>query len=445
MPKPTPLPGRSQAADDGRSAASARPRETPIPLGNAERHPDALDRERVTFTTVEEALEDLRAGRMLVVVDDEDRENEGDLIMAAEKVTPEAVNFISRHARGLVCVPLTEERADALKLPLMVGDNTGLHETNFTVSVDLKYGTTTGISAGDRAATIRALVDPTTQPEDLGRPGHVFPLRAKDGGVLRRTGHTEAVVDLARLAGLRPAGVLCEIMDDDGTMARLPRLVDFAREFGLKILTIEDLVRYRRIKEKLVRRILETRLPTRYGEFQLVLYGTTVNDEHHLALVKGEVAGRKDVLVRVHSSCTTGDALGSLRCDCGEQLRLALERIAAEGQGVLLYMHQEGRGIGLENKLRAYALQDAGLDTVEANVHLGFKPDPRDYGIGCQILVDLGLSSLRLLTNNPQKRVALEAYGLSFSDIVALEVPPNEHNRRYLATKRDKLGHLLSH
>jgi 3,4-dihydroxy 2-butanone 4-phosphate synthase/GTP cyclohydrolase II len=397
------------------------------------------------FATVEEALEDLRAGRLLVVVDDEDRENEGDLIMVAEKVTPEAVNFIARHARGLLCVPLTEERADALELPEMVGHNTGLHETNFTVSVDLRYGTTTGISAADRAATIRALVDPTTQPADLGRPGHVFPLRAKDGGVLRRTGHTEAVVDLARLAGFQPMGVLCEIMDDDGTMARLPRLVEFTREFGLKILTIEDLVRYRRIKEKLVRRMLETQLPTRYGDFRLVLYGTTVNDEHHIALVKGEVAGKKDVLVRVHSSCTTGDALGSLRCDCGEQLALALERIESEGEGVLLYMHQEGRGIGLENKLRAYALQDGGLDTVEANVHLGFKPDPRDYGIGCQILVDLGLSSLRLLTNNPQKRVALEAYGLSFSDVVPLEVAPNEHNRRYLDTKRDKLGHLLSH
>jgi 3,4-dihydroxy 2-butanone 4-phosphate synthase/GTP cyclohydrolase II len=382
---------------------------------------------------------------MLIVVDDEDRENEGDLIMAAERVTPEAVNFISRHARGLICAPLSEERADALKLAPMVGDNTGLHETNFTVSVDLRVGTTTGISAGDRAATIRALVDPATRPEDLGRPGHVFPLRAKDGGVLRRAGHTEAVVDLARLAGLEPAGVLCEIMDDDGSMARLPRLVTFARQHGLKLLTIEDLVRYRRIKEKLVRRILETRLPTRYGEFALVLYGTTVNDEHHMALVRGDVAGKRDVLVRVHSSCTTGDALGSLRCDCGEQLRLALERIAAEDEGVLLYMHQEGRGIGLENKLRAYALQDAGLDTVEANVHLGFKPDPRDYGIGCQILVDLGLSSLRLLTNNPKKRVALEAYGLSFSDIVPLEVAPNEHNRRYLETKRDKLGHLLTH
>ena len=396
------------------------------------------------FSTIEEALEELRAGRMLIVVDDEDRENEGDLIMAAERVTPEAVNFLTRQACGLICVPLTEERADALKLPPMVGDNTGLHETNFTVSVDLRYGTTTGVSAADRAATIRALVDPTTAPEDLGRPGHVFPLRAKDGGVLRRTGHTEAVVDLARMAGLRPAGVLCEIMDEDGSMARLPKLIQFARVSDLKIITIEELVRYRRIKEKLVRRLLETRLPTRHGDFRLVLYGTTVNDEHHLAVVKGVVEGKKDVLVRVHSSCTTGDAMGSLRCDCGEQLRLALERIEAEGEGVLLYMHQEGRGIGLENKLRSYVLQDEGLDTVEANAHLGFKPDPRDYGIGCQILVDLGLSSLRLLTNNPRKRVALEAYGLSFSDIIPLEVAPNEHNLRYRETKRDKLGHLLS-
>lgn len=397
------------------------------------------------FSTIDDALAELRAGRMLIVVDDEDRENEGDLIMAAEKVTAEAVNFMTRHARGLICAPITEKRADALKLQPMVGDNTGLHETNFTVSVDLRYGTTTGISAADRAATIRALVDPTTAPEDLGRPGHVFPLRAKDGGVLRRTGHTEAVVDLARTAGLQPAGVLCEIMDEDGSMARLPRLIEMARAFDLKIITIEELVRYRRIKEKLVRRILETRLPTRHGDFKLVLYGTTVNDEHHLAIVKGEVTGKKDVLVRVHSSCTTGDAIGSLRCDCGEQLRRALDKIDAEGEGVVLYMHQEGRGIGLENKLRSYVLQDEGLDTVEANVHLGFKPDPRDYGIGCQILVDLGLSSLRLLTNNPQKRVALEAYGLSFSDIVPLEVTPNEHNRRYLETKRDKLGHRLSH
>jgi 3,4-dihydroxy 2-butanone 4-phosphate synthase/GTP cyclohydrolase II len=397
------------------------------------------------FSPIEEALEELRAGRMLIVVDDEDRENEGDLIMAAEKITPEAINFISRHARGLICAPITDERADALKLPLMVGDNTGLHETNFTVSVDLRYGTSTGISAADRAATIRALIDPTTQPEDLGRPGHVFPLRAKGGGVLRRTGHTEAVVDLARMAGLQPAGVLCEIMDEDGSMARLPRLIEMARIFGLKIITIEDLVRYRRIKEKLVHRILETRLPTRHGDFRLVLYGTSINDEHHLAIVKGEVEGKKDVLVRVHSSCTTGDAIGSLRCDCGEQLRRALERVELEGEGVVLYMHQEGRGIGLENKLRAYVLQDQGLDTVQANVHLGFKPDPRDYGIGCQILVDLGLSSLRLMTNNPRKRIALEAYGLSFSEIVPLEVQPNEHNRHYLQTKREKLGHLLSH
>ena len=397
------------------------------------------------FSTIEEALDDLRCGRMLIVVDDEDRENEGDLIMAAEKVTSDAVNFMTRHARGLICVPLTDERADALKLPLMVGDNTGLHETNFTVSVDLRYGTTTGISAADRAATIRALVDPTTQPEDLGRPGHVFPLRAKAGGVLRRAGHTEAVVDLARMAGLQAAAVLCEIMDEDGSMARLPQLIALAGRLDLKIITIEDLVRYRRIKEKLVRRELETRLPTRYGEFRLVLYGTTVDDEHHVALVKGNVEGKKDVLVRVHSSCVTGDAFGSLRCDCGEQLRLALERIETEGEGVLLYMHQEGRGIGLENKLRAYVLQDEGLDTVEANMHLGFKPDPRDYGIGCQILVDLGLSSIRVMTNNPLKRVALEAYGLSFSEIVPLEVVPNDYNRRYLDTKRDKLGHLLSH
>jgi 3,4-dihydroxy 2-butanone 4-phosphate synthase/GTP cyclohydrolase II len=420
-------------APDAASTPAARREDSGEPAGAA------------PFATVEEALEELRAGRMLVLVDDADRENEGDLILAAEKVTPEAVNFIARHARGLLCVAITEERAEQLRLPPMVGHNTGLHETNFTVSVDLRYGTTTGISAADRAATIRALVDATTAPEDLGRPGHVFPLRAKDGGVLRRAGHTEAAVDLARLAGLQPAGILCEIMDDDGSMARLPRLFELARAFGLKVLTIEELVRWRRIKEKLVRRVLETNLPTVHGDFRLVLYGTTVDDEHHLAIVKGDVAGRRDVLVRVHSSCTTGDAIGSLRCDCGEQLRLALERIEREGLGVVLYMHQEGRGIGLESKLRAYVLQDEGLDTVEANVHLGFKPDPRDYGIGCQILVDLGLSSLRLLTNNPQKRVALEAYGLSFSEIVPLQVEPNEHNRRYLDAKRDKLGHLLTH
>jgi 3,4-dihydroxy 2-butanone 4-phosphate synthase/GTP cyclohydrolase II len=325
----------------------------------------------------------------------------------------------------------------------MVTDNTALHETAFTVSVDARRGTTTGISAADRAATVRALVDPDTHPTDLARPGHVFPLRAKDGGVLRRAGHTEAAMDLARLAGFAPVAVLCEVVDDDGTMARLPRLLEIAREHGLGLISIEDLIVYRRLKEKLVVRLAETPLPTQYGEFRLILYGTTINDEHHVALVRGQVEGKENVLVRVHSSCFTGDVLGSLRCDCGDQLQQAMRQVAEEGEGVVLYMHQEGRGIGLVNKLKAYMLQDQGLDTVEANEHLGFRPDPRDYGIGCQILVDLGLSTLRLLTNNPRKRAAIEGYGLRITEHVPIEVEPTDHNRRYLETKRDKLGHLL--
>jgi 3,4-dihydroxy 2-butanone 4-phosphate synthase / GTP cyclohydrolase II len=397
------------------------------------------------FTPIEEALEAIRRGRVLVVVDDEDRENEGDFVVAAERITPATVNFMATHGRGLICAPLAPERADQLELYPMVVDNTALHETAFTVSVDARHGTTTGISAADRAATIRALADPTTRPADLARPGHIFPLRAKNGGVLRRAGHTEAAVDLARMAGLEPVAVLCEVVDDDGSMARLPRLVEIAREHGLPIITIEDLIKYRRLKEKLVVRLAETELPTEYGDFRLILYGTTINDEHHVALVKGDVEGKENVLVRVHSSCFTGDVLGSRRCDCGEQLHQAMRRVAGEGEGVVLYMHQEGRGIGLVNKLRAYMLQDEGLDTVEANEHLGFRPDPRDYGLGCQILVDLGLSTLRLLTNNPQKRTAIEAYGLRITDHVGIEVAPSEHNRRYLDTKRDKLGHLLRH
>jgi 3,4-dihydroxy 2-butanone 4-phosphate synthase/GTP cyclohydrolase II len=352
---------------------------------------------------------------------------------------------MAREGRGLVCVPITRERAAELRLEPMVPENTALHETAFTVSVDARAGTTTGISAADRAATIRALVHPDTRPADLARPGHVFPLIAMNGGVLRRAGHTEATVDLARLAGLGPAGVLCEVIDDDGTMARLPRLLQISQRHGLPILTIEDLIKYRRTKEKLVVREAETPLPTEWGEFRLILYGTTINDEHHVALVKGDVAGKQDVLVRVHSSCFTGDVLGSLRCDCGTQLHRAMRQVSEAGDGVVLYMHQEGRGIGLVNKLKAYMLQDQGMDTVEANEHLGFRPDPRDYGIGCQILVDLGLTTLRLLTNNPQKRAAIEGYGLSITDHVPIEVAPGPHNQRYLDTKRDKLGHTLRH
>ncbi|HWC06614.1 MAG TPA: bifunctional 3,4-dihydroxy-2-butanone-4-phosphate synthase/GTP cyclohydrolase II [Gemmatimonadota bacterium] len=397
----------------------------------------------VTFTPIDEALAAIRRGEILIVVDDEDRENEGDFIMAAERVTPQAINFMARHGRGLICAPISGDRARELRLDLMVTDNTALHETAFTVSVDARRGTTTGISAADRAATVRALVDPDTHPTDLARPGHVFPLRAKDGGVLRRAGHTEAAMDLARLAGFAPVAVLCEVVDDDGTMARLPRLLEIAREHRLGLISIEDLIVYRRLKEKLVVRLAETPLPTQYGEFRLILYGTTINDEHHVALVRGQVEGKENVLVRVHSSCFTGDVLGSLRCDCGDQLHHAMRQVAEEGEGVVLYMHQEGRGIGLVNKLKAYMLQDQGLDTVEANEHLGFRPDPRDYGIGCQILVDLGLSTLRLLTNNPRKRAAIEGYGLRITEHVPIEVEPTDHNRRYLETKRDKLGHLL--
>ncbi|MDX1661658.1 MAG: bifunctional 3,4-dihydroxy-2-butanone-4-phosphate synthase/GTP cyclohydrolase II [Gemmatimonadota bacterium] len=397
------------------------------------------------FAAIDEALDAIRRGEILIVVDDEDRENEGDFVMAAERVTPEAVNFMAKEGRGLICAPITADRADDLGLDLMVTDNTALHETAFTVSIDAKEGTTTGISAADRAATIRALVDRTTRPIDLARPGHVFPLVAKHGGVLRRAGHTEAAVDLARMAGLPPAAVLCEVVDDDGTMARLPRLIEIAREHDLPIITIEDLIKYRRTKERLVDRLAETSLPTRWGDFRLILYGTTIDEEHHVALVKGQVGGKEDVLVRVHSSCFTGDVLGSLRCDCGEQLHHAMRQVSEEGEGVVLYMHQEGRGIGLVNKLKAYMLQDEGLDTVEANEHLGFRPDPRDYGIGCQILVDLGLSTIRLLTNNPKKRAAIEGYGLSITEHVPITVEPGPYNRRYLETKRDKLGHLLGY
>jgi len=395
------------------------------------------------FASIEDAVEDIRQGKLIVVVDDEDRENEGDLIAAASKATPEMINFIVKHGRGLLCAPITKERAEELQLPPMVERNTEKHGTAFTVSVDYKHGTATGISAFDRAKTILSLVDPSTRPDDLARPGHIFPLVAKKGGVLRRAGHTEATVDLARLAELYPAGLLCEIMDADGSMARLPRLKEIAKEFSLKIITIKDLIAYRQRREKLVRRLFSASLPTRYGEFKLIVYEAVIDGNHHLALVKGAVEGKQNVLVRVHSQCLTGDVFGSGRCDCGDQLHEAMQKIEAEGLGVLVYMRQEGRGIGLLNKLVCYRLQDQGLDTVEANVAIGFPPDARDYGIGAQILADLGLTSIRLMTNNPAKRIGLEGYGLKVVERVPLVIQPHEHNRFYLETKRDKLGHLL--
>jgi 3,4-dihydroxy 2-butanone 4-phosphate synthase/GTP cyclohydrolase II len=395
------------------------------------------------FTGIPEVLKDIREGRMVIVVDDEDRENEGDLVMAAEKTTAEAVNFITKHARGLLCVAMEAKRLDQLDLHPMVSDNTAKLRTAFTVSVDAVNGTTTGISAHDRAATTRALVDDATTAQDLARPGHIFPLRAADGGVLRRAGHTEAAVDLARLAGLKSAGVLCEIMDEDGSMARVPQLANLARRFDLKLATIKALIEYRTKHDKLVRRVMEIPLPTSRGCFQLHLYESILDKEHHLALVKGDVESKDNVLVRVHSQCLTGDVFESLRCDCGSQLAQAMKMIEAEGNGVLLYMRQEGRSIGLLNKIKAYHLQDLGLDTVEANIRLGFDADPRDYGIGAQILADLGLKTIRLLTNNPHKIVGLEGYGLEVTERVPLEVRPNVVNEAYLRTKRDKLGHLL--
>jgi len=394
--------------------------------------------------TVPEAAARLARGELIVVVDDADRENEGDLVFAADRVTPEAINFMARHGRGLICVALTPERCDTLDLPLMVEKNTSSHGTAFCVSVEAREGTTTGISAHDRAATVRALIDPRTTPDDLRRPGHMFPLRAKRAGVLKRAGHTEATVDLARIAGLTPAGVLCEVMDEDGRMARLPRLIEFAREHGeLGILTVADLIAYRLQTEKLVERVAGPLLPTAYGGFRIYGYRNTVTGEEHVALVMGEIDPEKPVLVRVHSQCLTGDVFASSRCDCGVQLDEALSRIAADGSGVLLYLLQEGRGIGLFNKLRAYELQDSGADTVEANLHLGFAADPRDYGTGAQILLDLGVRRLRLMTNNPRKYAALAGFGLEIVERVPLEVPPTVHTRAYLETKKLKLGHLL--
>ena len=396
----------------------------------------------MTFSRIEEALEDLKEGRIVIVVDDEDRENEGDLIMAAEKVTPEAINFMAKYGRGLICVPLTGERIEELDLPLMVSDNTEGHGTAFTVSVDA-VSVTTGISAHERAETVKVLISPETAPRDLNRPGHIFPLQAKDGGVLRRAGHTEAAVDLAKMAGMYPAGVICEIMNEDGTMARVPQLTEFAKTHGLKIITIADLINYRMKKEKLVVRAGEAELPTLYGEFKLIAYENSLDNDAHVALVKGEIQEEDEVLVRVHSECLTGDVLKSLRCDCGNQLAQAMKIINQEGKGVLIYMRQEGRGIGLSNKIKAYHLQDQGLDTVEANLALGFPADLRDYGIGAQILSDLGINSIKLITNNPKKLIGLEGYGLEVTERVSLEIDPTCENANYLQTKKDKLGHYL--
>lgn len=394
------------------------------------------------FSTIDEAIADIKDGKMIVVVDDEDRENEGDLLMAAEKATPEAINFMATYGRGLICMPVVGSRLDELEIGAMVTENTDNHDTAFTVSIDAA-SVTTGISAYERAATIQTVLNPGTASHDLRRPGHIFPLRYREGGVLRRAGHTEACVDITKLAGLYPAGVICEIMNDDGSMARVPQLMEFVAKHNLKIITIADLIKYRKMHEKFIMRAAETNLPTKYGNFHLIAYESQLDNQCHVALVKGDVAGKANVLVRVHSECLTGDVFGSLRCDCGDQLAVALKRIEAEGQGVLLYMRQEGRGIGLANKIRAYALQDKGKDTVEANELLGFAPDMRDYGIGAQILADLELSSIRLLTNNPRKRVGLEGYGLTIAERVPLEIKANKFNQRYLSAKKAKLGHLL--
>ncbi len=395
------------------------------------------------LANVSEAIEDIRAGKFIIIVDDESRENEGDLAMAAEKVTPDAINFMAKHGRGLICLPITGQRLDELGIPLMVTNNTSRYSTAFTVSIEAKNKVTTGISAFDRAQTIKTVLDPNTKTGDLVQPGHIFPIRAREGGVLVRAGHTEAIVDLAKLAGLYPAGVICEIMDEDGTMARLPQLEEMASKFALKIVTITDLIAYRIHHEKLVQRVTEAKLPTTYGEFTAVAYKSVVDAAEHVALVKGDISNAEPVLVRVHSECLTGDVFGSLRCDCGVQIDMALQSIAKEDRGVFLYMRQEGRGIGFHNKLCAYALQDQGMDTVEANIALGFAPDLRDYGVGAQILADLGLHNIRLLTNNPKKVIGLESYGIKIVETVPLIAPSTPYNIRYLETKQKKLGHIL--
>ena len=399
----------------------------------------------MSVSTIREAIEDIKNGKMVILCDNEDRENEGDLTMAAEKITPEAINFMAKYGRGLICLSLTEEHVEKLKIPLMVEDNTSAFQTAFTVSIDAKEGTTTGISAEDRATTVLTAIADDVKPEDLARPGHIFPLRSKEGGVLSRIGQTEGSVDLARLAGLKSAGVICEIMNDDGTMARMPDLVVFAKEHGLKIITVADLIKYRLQFESLVNRVVTTVIPSAYGgDFKAIIYKNVVDSNQHIALVKGEWSEEDEVLVRVHSECLTGDALGSERCDCGEQLHAAMANIEKEGRGVIVYMRQEGRGIGFVNKMKAYALQDEGKDTVEANEALGFEPDLRDYGVGAQIIRDLGIRKMRLMTNNPKKIVGLEGYGLIVSERVSIEIKPTGRNVRYLKTKQKKLGHILN-
>jgi 3,4-dihydroxy 2-butanone 4-phosphate synthase/GTP cyclohydrolase II len=395
------------------------------------------------LASISEAIEDIKAGKFIIIVDDESRENEGDLAISAERITPEAINFMAKHGRGLICLPILGQRLDELGIPLMVANNTSQYSTAFTVSIEARHKVTTGISAFDRAQTIRTVLDPNTKADDLAQPGHIFPIRAKEGGVLVRAGHTEAIVDLARLAELYPAGVICEIMDEDGTMAHLPQLETIASKFALKIVTITDLIAYRLRHEKLVQRVTEARLPTKYGEFTAVAYKSVVDTAEHVALVKGDISNDEPVLVRVHSECLTGDVFGSLRCDCGAQIEMALQNIAKEDRGVFLYMRQEGRGIGFHNKLCAYALQDQGMDTVEANIALGFAPDLRDYGVGAQILADLGLHNIKLLTNNPKKVIGLESYGIKIVETVSLITPSTPYNIHYLETKQKKLGHIL--
>jgi len=397
----------------------------------------------MALASIPEAIEDIKAGKFVIVVDDEDRENEGDLVIAAEKVTADSINFMARYGRGLICMPVTGERLDALRIPMMVANNTSKFTTPFSVPVEAREGTTTGISAADRAKTVQVMIDPNTKPEDILMPGHMFPLRARNGGVLVRAGQTEATVDLTRLAGLQPAGVLCEIMNEDGTMSRMPQLEIFGEKFGLKIISVADLIAYRYRHEKLVQKVAEAKLPTPYGNFKVIAFKSKTDPDEHLALVMGDVATDEPVLVRVHSQCLTGDVFHSLRCDCGEQVEMAMKKIADEGRGVVLYMRQEGRGIGIHNKIKAYALQDQGLDTVEANISLGFKDDHRDYGVGAQILAELGIRSMRLMTNNPKKMSGLESFGLTVAEQLPITTVPNPHNRHYLRTKQKKMGHLL--